>query len=114
VALQSDTASLVSAADSRDYQIQVAVPELAPTSFSSARVETVKQGDVIEFVVTSPRPGVVVLHGLVEPQPIASGGQVTVAFRAIYSGRFALHFHGDDGSHFELVALNVMPAEKHR
>jgi len=40
VALQSDTASLVSAADSRDYQIQVAVPELAPTSFSSARVET--------------------------------------------------------------------------
>lgn len=107
---RSDSGTLVSAAEKRDRRFEIVVPKSSPTSFVSPREETVRQGDVIEFAVTSPRPGAVVVHGFFDPQPIPTSGRVTVAFRAIYSGRFALHFHGNDGSHFELMALNVLPA----
>lgn len=110
VALPSDRTAVVSATDKRDYRFEVSVPEATPESFVSQREETVKQGEVIEFVVTSPRSGQVVVHGLLDPKTVDVNGRVTVSFRAIYTGRFALHFHGSDGSHFELMALNVLPA----
>jgi hypothetical protein len=104
--------SKVSAADRRDHRYEVAVPDATPTSFISAETHTVKQGDVIEIaVISSHRPGAVAVHGFFEPQPLASDGSLVVAFRVIYSGRFALHFHGADGSHFELMVLNVMPSD---
>ena len=37
------------------------------------------------------------------------GERATLRFRAIYSGRFPLHFHGVDGSHIGVWALNVSP-----
>ena len=100
----------VSPADRRDQHFDVAVPKDTPANPISVREETVHQGDVVEFTVTSPRSGAVVVHGLLEPRTVVADARVTVAFRAIYTGRFPLHFHGADGSHFEIVAVNVLPA----
>ena len=102
----------VAATDRRDRHFDVAVPQSNPLNAAALHEETVRQGEVIEFSVTSTRPGAVVVHGLLEPHSVVLNGQVVVAFRAIYTGRFPLHFHGDDGSHVELIALNVMPSGK--
>lgn len=92
-----------------DRLFRLTVPALAPADILSARDETIKQGDVVEIVVTSQRPGAVIVHGLTDEKPVGADGQVIIKFRAIYSGRFPLHFHGDDGVHLDLMSLNVMP-----
>jgi len=71
---------------------------------------TVHQRDVVRVSVASPRDGAVTVHGLSDLQPISADGHVTFEFRAIYSGRFPVHFHGMDGSHIEIAAFEVMPA----
>jgi hypothetical protein len=93
-----------------DHIYPVAVPRENPVSVLSATEHTISQGEVVEFAVTTRRPGFVIVHGLSDPLPLNVAGTTLVSFRAIYSGRFALHFHGDDGAHFELTSLNVMPA----
>ena len=92
----------------RRYAVEVPV---ANREFGQAadRSFSIVQGDVVRFTVSSPRPGMVAVHGLMDVVPVQVDGVVTVAFRALYSGRFPLHFHGADGSHFEIVALDVMP-----
>jgi hypothetical protein len=89
-------------------QFSVTVPFEIPSDPLSSRVLTARQDDVIEYKVFSLRPGAIAVHGLLDPIPVEVGGRTTVAFKAIYSGRFPLHFHGADGSHFELAGLNVM------
>ena len=92
-----------------DQLFRLSVPALAPAAILSARDETIKQGEVVEIVVTSQRPGAVVVHGLTDEKPVGADGQVIIRFRAIYSGRFPLHFHGDDGTHLDLMSLSVLP-----
>lgn len=94
-----------------DHIYPIAVPQVTPANFLSATEHTIRQGEVVEFAVTTSRPGFVIVHGLTDMLPLDAAGTTLVSFRAIYSGRFALHFHGEDGSHFELTALNVMPAQ---
>jgi hypothetical protein len=108
--LHTSEQASISSKDGPVQLYKIAVPESTPESILSAREQTIKQGDVVEFVVTSRRPGTVVVHGLTDERRVVANAQLSMQFRAIYSGRFALHFHGDDGSHFELMALNVMPA----
>lgn len=67
------------------------------------------QGDVVRVTVASPREGAVAVHGLLDVRPMAARQQVTVEFRAIYSGRFPVHFHGADGSHLQIAAIEVAP-----
>jgi hypothetical protein len=100
----------ISTKNEKVIRYEIAVPELTPENILSGREQTIKQGDVVEFVMTSRRPGAVVVHGLTDEHRVAANQQTSLQFRAIYSGRFPLHFHGDDGSHFELMALDVMPA----
>ena len=96
--------------DPIDRQYSVDVPlETPPIGMPSATVHSIAKGDVVQFEVASPRPGQVAVHGLRDAEAVQVGGVMKVAFRAIYTGRFPLHFHGADGSHFEIVALEVLP-----
>ena len=99
----------VGPADVPDHHYAARVPADNPASVSSPTTYPIGQGDVVVFDVASPRPGLVAVHGLHDLQAVQIGGTVHVAFRAIYSGRFPLHFHGTDGSHFEIAALEVLP-----
>jgi len=39
--------------------------------------------------------------------PLTVDVPTSVTFRALYSGRFPMHFHGKDGSHFEVVVFEI-------
>jgi hypothetical protein len=92
----------------RRYEVDVPT-ETPPIGLPSGAIHQVAKGDVVEFAVASPRPGRVAVHGLFDAEPVQVGTVVKVAFRAVYTGRFPLHFHGSDGSHFEIAALEVLP-----
>ena len=97
-------------ADRPDRHYVVEVPRETPvTGMQANTVHSIAMSDVVEFRVSSSRPGQIAVHGLLDVVPVQVDGVVTVVFRAIYSGRFPLHFHGADGSHFEIAALEVLP-----
>lgn len=97
-------------AGAADRELDVQVP-VANRAFGEAADGGLQltQGQVVKVRVHTPRPGGVAVHGLMETAPLAVGSETTVAFRAIYSGRFPLHFHGADGSHFEIAVFQVLP-----
>ena len=100
----------VTPADKVDRHYSVDVPlETPPMGMPSAAVHSIAKGEVVQFEVVSPRPGQVAVHGLLDAETVQIGSVVRVAFRAVYTGRFPLHFHGADGSHFEIAALEVLP-----
>lgn len=100
----------VTPADTVDQHYSVDVPlETPPMGMPSAAVHSIAKGEVVQFEVISPRPGQVAVHGLLDAETVQVGSVVRVAFRAVYTGRFPLHFHGADGSHFEIAALEVLP-----
>ncbi len=92
-----------------DYQISVTVPSATPKAISlgNSTVTHIQEGKIVEFRVSSPREGALAVHGLSSVVLITPGTEAVVRFRAIYSGRFPLHFHGADGSHFEVAVLEV-------
>jgi hypothetical protein len=92
-----------------DRQVATSVPMASPRYGDAVSSLEVRQGDVVRVQVRSPRAGGVAVHGLLDTTPVVTGSEITVAFRAIYSGRFPLHFHGADGSHFEVMVFQVMP-----
>ena len=63
--------------------------------------------EVIQVDVGTPRAGGVAVHGILETHRLRVGSTVSVKLRAKYTGRFPLHFHGDDGSHFEIAVFEV-------
>lgn len=94
-----------------DQRLAIDVPLQTPGfGESPALAVRARKNEVIEFVVSSARPGSVAVHGLLENRPVVVGGELRVAIRTVYTGRFPLHFHGDDGSHFEIAAIEVRPA----
>lgn len=97
-------------AERADVVASVEVPAQTPAPGILAASRSASQGEVIRVTVRSSRPGAVIVHGLMDARTIDKAGTVTVAFRAIYGGRFPLHFHGVDGSHFEVVAFEIRPA----
>lgn len=104
-------AAVVDAATRADIALGVrvpATPPLVPTldDKAGAPVQVVK-GQVLELRVQSPRPGAVAVHGLSELVRLQPDQVGVVRFRAIYTGRFPLHFHGADGSHFEIAVLEI-------
>ena len=100
----------VTPADKIDRHYSVGVPlETPQIGMASAAVHAIAKGDVVQFEVLSPRAGKVAVHGLLDAETVQVGSVVRVSFRAIYTGRFPLHFHGADGSHFEIAALEVLP-----
>ena len=102
--------AVVTPADTPQHRYQALVPADNPRNGLYATAYPVRKGDVIEFEIQSSRAGKVAVHGFHDLQSVRVGGPTTIAFRAIYSGRFPVHFHGIDGSHFELAALEVLAA----
>lgn len=94
-----------------DRHFDLRVPEQPPTAEASfiTASHPLRQNDVVTLSVTSPVYGAVGIHGVTAIETVSEGQRVDLAFRAVYSGRFAVHFHGADGSHYELVALQVTP-----
>lgn len=82
-------------------------PDSASIGGESFRAVSAMKGDVIQIDVHSLVAGAIGVHGVSEIVPVQLGEEVALRFRAIYSGRFPVHFHGVDGSHFELIVLNV-------
>jgi hypothetical protein len=97
----------VTSANVATMELSVAVPNEVPAANTFARSVVAHKGDVVRMIVESPTGGAVGVHGISDIVPIRPGQAVNIAFRLIYSGRFPLHFHGVDGSHFEIVALEV-------
>lgn len=94
-----------------DVMIRVLVPSETPVNpILDERVAIpveVRRNAVLEFDVQSPRRGGLAVHGLSDLVRVERGQRVKVRLRAIYSGRFPLHFHGIDGSHFEITVVEV-------
>ncbi len=97
-------------ADRANVSFATRVPRETPSAglMAATSVKAAK-GDVVRVSVSSPRDGGIAVHGLMDVRPISAGQRVSIEFRAIYSGRFPVHFHGADGSHFEIAAIEVMP-----
>lgn len=88
-------------------EFSLRVPDEVASNHSDSPSVVVQSGDVLKLTVSSHQAGAVGVHGLSTIEAIHPGESVVIKFRAIYSGRFPLHFHGTDGSHFELMAINV-------
>ncbi|MBH2008565.1 MAG: hypothetical protein I8H71_02575 [Xanthomonadaceae bacterium] len=90
------------------YKFEVAVPMTNPLpGQGDARTHQVTRGDIIEMRVDSPRAGFVAVHGILEEHRVRPAGSIFVKLQTKYTGRFPLHFHGDDGSHFEVAVFEV-------
>lgn len=94
-----------------DCRYEVDVPATTPDDpvLPDNAVHQIHQNDSVEFDVRSPRDGALAVHGLSSLTLIVSGTSRRVRFKAIYSGRFPLHFHGPDGAHFEIAVLEILP-----
>lgn len=103
--------TLVAEGAGADRHFDLLVPTKPPTAEASftTPAHPVAQHDVISLTITSPIHGAVGIHGITAIEEVSQGQRIALAFRAVYSGRFAVHFHGVDGTHYELVALEVAP-----
>ncbi len=103
-------AALLAPSQKIDAQFVVNVPTQPPAIalLSESQDLRVAQNKAIEYVVHSTREGALAVHGLSELVLVRASETARVRFRAIYSGRFPLHFHGPDGSHFEISALQIV------
>jgi hypothetical protein len=88
------------------FPVTVPVDNPLPAQ-NDARVYALAKDDVVQLDVSSPRPGGVAMHGILETHRLRVGGVVSVEVRVKYTGRFPLHFHGDDGSHIEVAVFEV-------
>ena len=104
-------AAVTTDADAADHRIDVRVPRTltAPDLDGDSHATQIARGDVVEFSIIAPIEGAASVHGLSDLVLMKAGERATLRFRAIYGGRFPLHFHGADGSHFGVWALNVSP-----
>lgn len=102
-------AARISSVEPVAHVIAASVPADTPTSplLDGQPTRPIRMGEAVEFIVSSPREGALAVHGLSDLVLVDTGDAVRVRFRAIYSGRFPLHFHGADGSHFEIAVLEI-------
>lgn len=73
-------------------------------------VFSLSQGDEVSIKVHSAQSGQLMIHGYTEEGiPVSKGSSVSFNFEAIHSGRYALHLHGDGGSHQEVAVFEIRP-----
>lgn len=90
------------------HKFQVAVPIENPLpGLGDALSYAVTRGDIIEVRIDSTRAGFVAVHGILDEHRVRTSGSIFVKLQAKYTGRFPLHFHGADGSHFEVAIFEV-------
>jgi hypothetical protein len=92
------------------HAFKVDVPQVDPLPGQGhVPAFAVRQGDIIQVEIAAPRAGSVAMHGVMDPHRVKVGGTVFLKLQARYSGRFPLHFHGDEGAHIEVAVFEVMP-----
>jgi len=92
------------------HRFEVKVPLQTPLpGQGEAPSFAVARGDILQVRVDAPRGGLVAVHGILEEHRVKVDDAIHVKLQARYSGRFPLHFHGDDGSHFEVAVFEVAP-----
>jgi hypothetical protein len=90
------------------HRFEVGVPLRTPLpGQGEAPSFTVSRGDILQVRVDAARGGHVAVHGILEEHRVKVNDAIHVKLQARYSGRFPLHFHGDDGSHFEVAVFEV-------
>lgn len=105
------TAAVVPEQVPADHRVDLRVPlsAMAPDLDGDSHATKILRGEVVELRITTPIEGAASVHGLSDLVRMKAGEQARLRFRAIYSGRFQLHFHGADGSHFGVWALDISP-----
>lgn len=129
-ALLSATALIASAADVPPGSVSPAQRTTAmaaarlvklsvPTSSAISRpggheVPTVRaaQGELVELLITSREPGMVTAHGVTDEVAVTPAVPAQIRISTSRSGRYAVHFHGKDGAHVMVVAIEVWPAQE--
>jgi hypothetical protein len=101
-------AAQVGPAEATTRETMVVVPGMTPAYDAVFNSMGARKGDVVTITVRSQTAGAVGVHGLSSIAAIHPGESIAIRFRAIYSGRFPLHFHGTDGAHFALISINVV------
>lgn len=81
----------------------------APGARQTQSVFRVIENDEVTIHVFSDQSGTLMLHGFTDAVAVARNGEVEVHFKAIHTGRFPLHLHGEGGSHVELAAIEILP-----
>jgi hypothetical protein len=94
-----------------DRELHALVPTEPPLPDSIQHLVELAKGSVVSISVSSPHAGAVGIHGLTDIAPIYPGKSVVLTFRAAFTGRFPLHFHGIDGAHFEISSLEIRPGQ---
>lgn len=75
----------------------------------AATVYQLRQDEQAEFVVSSPRDGMLEIHGYTEGIALKAGQETRFPLQAAHTGRFPVHVHGKDGGHAEVGVLEVLP-----
>ncbi len=91
------------------HAFKVDVPQVDPLPGQGhVPAFAVGQGDIVQVEIAAPRAGSVTMHGVMDLHRVKVGGTVFVKLQAKYTGRFPLHFHGDDGAHIEIAVFEVV------
>lgn len=93
------------AASGKTFTVRIA----APGAQQEQPVFQITENDDITIRVLSEQTGTVMLHGLTDSVVVARNGEALVHFKAIHTGRFPLHLHGESGSHVELAVMEILP-----
>lgn len=107
VPAQAAVGANVTADLQRVIGVPASTPEIPFLDADASAPIRVRRGEVVELRIESPREGAVGVHGLSEIARIQAGQAILLRFRAIYEGRFPVHFHGRDKSHFEIAVLEI-------
>ncbi len=89
----------------KQYAVRIAAKDVQ----AAQPVFRVNENDEVAIQVTSDQAGTLMLHGYTDGIAIARDGAATVRFKAVHTGRFPLHLHGEGGSHVELAMVEIMP-----
>lgn len=103
---RTSDARAISAKADRYYTVSVPRDEIM-TDIPARPTYQVSKNAVIQVRVKTPVAGNVGIHGVLDFHRVTPENDTCVRFRAKYSGRFPLHFHGDAGAHIELIVFEV-------
>lgn len=93
------------ATSSKTFAVRIA----APGAQQEQPVFQITENDDVTIRVLSEQTGTVMLHGLTDSVAVARIGEALVHFKAIHTGRFPMHLHGESGSHVELAVIEILP-----
>jgi len=87
------------------HKLSINIPK-AGQAADKTETYRAKKGDVVMLNISSDREGTIMIHGLADGGAVKKG-QSTMVVALKFAGTFGIHFHGKDGSHIEVGALEI-------